>query len=109
MKKTLIIGLMLLLILVTAGIISAADSGSTQYLINNSTVYKVDATSLWTTSLNNLTVITQHRVTSATQIYLNDRPAQLFDLKPGFKVTVVYINDQFKTAVTIKAYSTITP
>lgn len=88
----------------------------TNLLINKSTIYKVEKAALWTTTLNQLQVITKFIVTSSTQIYLNDKPATLSQLKPGFKVIIYYYISPNCTstggcniAVKILAYSTITP
>ena len=91
----------ILLFVLFAGIMIAAD----MLPVNRSTVYKVERGALWTTSLNMLQVITKHCVTNTTQIYLDNRPARLFDLKPGYPVVVTYRNDSCKTALLIKATS----
>ncbi|MEO0294010.1 MAG: hypothetical protein ABIN61_07310 [candidate division WOR-3 bacterium] len=83
-------------------------------LVNRSTVYKIEIYqnpsnsgvigALYTTTFNNLQVITKHCVTKNTKIYLNDQPAKLSDLRPGYKVIVNFINDDCKTATVIRAY-----
>lgn len=89
------------LLILFVGIIIGADSLS----INKSTVYKVEKGALYTTTLNQLQVITKHCVIATTKIYLDNKPADLFDLKPGFRVVVQFKNDNCKTAIVIDAYS----
>jgi hypothetical protein len=86
---------------ICAGILIGADLLN----VNKSTVYKVESGALYTTTLNQLQVITKHCVTINTRIYLDDKPVDLRALKPGFKVIVQYKGDLCKTAVIIKAYS----
>ena len=98
MKKILCIAILFTLF---AGMMIAADLLE----VNRSTIYKIERGALWTTSLNMLQVITKHCVTNTTRIFLDERPATLYDLKPGMKVVVHYKTDACKTAVLIKAYS----
>jgi len=67
-----------------------ADTGPAKYLINNSTIYKVEKDAVWTTTLNMLQVITRFAVTGQTEIFLDGKPAKLEQLKPGFRVTIYY-------------------
>lgn len=84
----------------------------TKLLINKSTIYRVGENALWTTTLNQLQVITKFNITSTTRIYLNNKPAQLGELKRGYRVTIYYYEDTLcasalpcLTAVIIYAYS----
>jgi len=70
-----------------------------QIATNNSTIYKVETAAVWTTSLNGLTIPVKYIVTSSTQIFLNNVPAKLTQLKPGFRVTIYY---DVNTGATIK-------
>jgi hypothetical protein len=70
-----------------------------QVAINNSTIYQVETSAVWTTSLNMLTILVKFNVTPATQIYLNSRPAKLSQLKPGFRVSIYY---DYTTGETLK-------
>jgi hypothetical protein len=71
-----------------------AQTGDVTVLkINHSTIYKVEPSAIWTTTLNMAQVITRFRVTPATEILLNNRPAKLAELKPGFKVTIYYYDN----------------
>ncbi len=82
--------------------------------VNRSRIYKVEIYrdsitseligALYTTTFNNLQVITKHCVTKRTRIFLNDRPVKLSELRRGYKVIVYFKNDKCKTASVIKAY-----
>lgn len=62
-------------------------------LLNKSTVYRVETNALWTTTLNQLQVITRFTVTPSTTITLDGAPAKLVHLKPGYRVLVYYTNN----------------
>ena len=108
MRKTYKI---LLLTIFVSGLLFA---GSTYGGVNRSTVYKVEIYedsntaeligALYTTTLNNLQVITKHCVTRQTRILLNGKPAKLSELRRGYKVIVYFRDDRCKTASVIKAY-----
>jgi hypothetical protein len=71
-----------------------------QFLVNNSTIFRVDLINgpalqgaVWTTSINELQVLTRFTVTPATVISLNGRLAPLGALKAGDVVCIFYTND----------------
>lgn len=98
MKKIICITLLFVLF---AGVIFAADL----LAVNKSTIYKVEKDALWTTTMNQLQVITKHCVTRTTRIYLDNKPVGLSQLKPGLRVVIQFRTDPCNTAILIKAYS----
>jgi hypothetical protein len=63
-------------------------------LVNNSTIFRLDEPSfVWTTSLNQLQVITGFRTIGATMITLNGRLATFEELRAGDLVCIFYTND----------------
>ena len=108
MKKTFKI------LLLTIFVSCLLFAGNAYREVNRSTVYKVEiyedsntaelVGALYTTTLNNLQVVTKHCVTGHTRIFLNDKPAKLSELRRGYKVVVDFRDDKCKTASVIKAY-----
>lgn len=63
---------------------------SATVLTNVSTIYRVESNALWTTTLNQLQVLTKFTVTAQTTITLDGSRVPLSHLRPGYKVRIDY-------------------
>ena len=81
-------------------------------LINNSIIYRLEPSALWTTSLNQLQVLTKFTITPQTIIFLDGTRVGLNQLRPSYRVRVEYFEEnqcyaplRCLTAVRVFAFS----